>query len=194
MRLKQLYAGSDAISALLQHCFAGSSLEALFLNINNLTSTIPSSIPADSQLQALALGDNALTGDCIDLRPSGATCHCRPPRLVLSVMQHLSVQPRAYLTLQEAYQPRWEMQRASIHCHLRTTSSQGQYLQLWHQSLSYSHYDCTTTASAGQQIPIHHMQVRLVFVALHSSAWSTAMRALEGLAAADYTMAQIPAV
>ncbi|CAL5228944.1 g12175 [Coccomyxa viridis] len=42
--------------------FAGSSLEALFLNSNNLTSTIPKAISEASPLQALALGNNKLTG------------------------------------------------------------------------------------------------------------------------------------
>ncbi len=57
---------------------AGSSLEALFLNINNLTSTIPSSIPKGSQLQALALGANALTGDphTFGLQVCRATADC----------------------------------------------------------------------------------------------------------------------
>ena len=48
---------------------AGSSLEALFLNLNNLTGTIPSAIQASSPLEALALGGNALTGALLACTP-----------------------------------------------------------------------------------------------------------------------------
>ena len=48
---------------------AGSSLEALFLNLNNLTGTILSAIQASSPLEALALGGNALTGALLACTP-----------------------------------------------------------------------------------------------------------------------------
>jgi hypothetical protein len=48
---------------------AGSSLEALFLNLNNLTGTIPSALQASSPLEALALGGNALTGALLACTP-----------------------------------------------------------------------------------------------------------------------------